>query len=126
MCIRDRDKSYLFELCGAVSEKDAAKALALVARLREKSIDIKRLCDELILHYRNLLLANVQGGVRLLVGVSEEEEQKYMEAAASVPQPMAIRAIRRLCEALDKMGKGTDPRIELELSLIHISYRKDL
>lgn len=114
------DKSYLFELCGAVSEKDAAKALALVARLREKSIDIKRLCDELILHYRNLLLANVQGGVRLLVGVSEEEEQKYMEAAASVPQPMAIRAIRRLCEALDKMGKGTDPRIELELALFSL------
>ena len=114
------DKSYLFELCGAVAEKDAAKALALVARLREKSIDIKRLCDELILHYRNLLLANVQGGARLLVGVSEEEEQKYLEAAASVSQPMAIRAIRRLCEALDKMGKGTDPRIELELALFSL------
>ena len=49
------DKSYLFDLAGAVARKDAAGALRLVAELREKSIDIKRLCDEMILHYRNLL-----------------------------------------------------------------------
>ena len=51
-------------------EQDAAGALRLVAELREKSIDIKRLCDEMILHYRNLLLAGMSGGQGLLVGVS--------------------------------------------------------
>ena len=114
------DKSYLFELCRAIAEKDATQALVLVAQLREKSIDIKRLCDELILHYRNLLLANVPGGAQLLIGVSEEDEKRYLEMASSVPQSMAIRAIRRLCEAMDKMGKGTDPRIELELALFSL------
>ncbi|WP_367926297.1 DNA polymerase III subunit gamma/tau [uncultured Ruthenibacterium sp.] len=114
------DKSYLFELCEAVAAGNAAEALALVARLREKSIDIKRLCDELILHYRNLLLANVPNGSKLLVGVSEEEEKRYLDTASSVSQEAAIRAIRRLCEALDRMGKGTDPRIELELALFSL------
>ncbi len=114
------DKSYLFELSAAIAAQDAAKALALVAQLREKSIDIKRLCDELILHYRNLLLGGVPGAQDLLAGVSDEEEQRYLEAAKTVPQAAAVRAIRTLCEALDKMGKGTDARIELELALFRL------
>lgn len=114
------DKSYLFELSGAVAAQDAAKALALVAQLRERSIDIKRLCDELILHYRNLLLGGVPGAQELLAGVSDEEEQRYLQAAETVPQAAAVRAIRTLCEALDKMGKGTDARIELELALFRL------
>lgn len=114
------DKSYLFDLAGAVARKDAAGALRLVAELREKSIDIKRLCDEMILHYRNLLLAGMSGGQGLLVGVSPEEERKYLEAAPKVPQNDAVRAIKILCGALDKMGKGTDARIELEVALFKL------
>ena len=114
------DKSYLFDLAGAVARKDAAGALRLVAELREKSIDIKRLCDEMILHYRNLLLAGMSGGQGLLVGVSPEEERKYLEVAPKVPQNDAVRAIKVLCGALDKMGKGTDARIELEVALFKL------
>ena len=111
------DKSYLFELSSAVSAQDAPQALALVAQLREKSIDIKRLCDELILHYRNLLLAAVPGGQNLLTGTSAEDETRYLSAAQSTGEKSAVFAIRTLANALDKMGKGTDPRIELELAL---------
>ena len=100
------DKSYLFDLAGAVARQDAAGALRLVAELREKSIDIKRLCDEMILHYRNLLLAGMSGGQGLLVGVSPEEERKYLEAAPEVPQNDAVRAIKILCGALDKSWKS--------------------
>lgn len=114
------DKSYLFDLAGAVARQDAAGALRLVAELREKSIDIKRLCDEMILHYRNLLLAGMSGGQGLLVGVSPEEERKYLEVAPKVPQNDAVRAIKVLCGALDKMGKGTDARIELEVALFKL------
>ena len=114
------DKSYLFDLTDAVAAQDAAGALRLVAELREKSIDIKRLCDELILHYRNLLLAGMSDGQGLLVGVSPEEEQKYLAAAPGVPQRDAVRAIKVLCGALDKMGKGTDARIELEVALFKL------
>lgn len=114
------DKSYLFELSDAVAAKDAALALKLVAELREKSIDIKRLCDELILHYRNLLLAGMPNGGKLLVGVSAEEEQRFLEAAPKCQQKDAVRAIRVLCTALDKMGKSTDARIELEVALFKL------
>ena len=111
------DKSYLFSISDAVCQQDAAKALLLVAQLREKSIDVKRLCDELILHYRNLLLAGIDPSGALLPGVSAEDEARYLAASGSIAQHECIRAIRVLSEALDKMGKGTDARIDLELAL---------
>ena len=52
--------------------------------------------------------------------MNDEEEQRYLQAAETVPQAAAVRAIRTLCEALDKMGKGTDARIELELALFRL------
>lgn len=114
------DKSYLFDIQTAVSEKDVPKALALIAELREKSVDIKRMCDELVLHYRNLLLAGVANGSQLLTGVSAQDEQRYIEASKVVNQADALRAVKTFCEALDKMGKGTDARIELELAVFKL------
>lgn len=114
------DKSYLFDLSDAIAAQDAVSALCLVAQLREKSIDIKRLCDELILHYRNLLLAGMPNGGALLVGVSPEEERRFVESAPKYRQKDAVRAIKTLCSALDKMGKSTDPRIELEVALFKL------
>ncbi|MEG1698586.1 MAG: hypothetical protein RR271_03100 [Oscillospiraceae bacterium] len=119
------DKSYLFALSDAVSEGNAADALSLVASLREKSIDIKRLCEELIFHYRNLLLAGVKGGENLLSGISTEDEKAYAKAAPQISQKQAIFAIKALGSALDKMGRGTDARIELELALFNLCEKED-
>lgn len=114
------DKGYLFEIGQAVAQQDAAGVLALVARLREKSVDVKRLCDELILHYRNLLLAGVPGGQEFLMGTSAEEQARYVQAAHSISPQTAVHAVKVLSDALDKMGKGTDARIELELALFSL------
>ncbi len=114
------DRGYLFELSQAVFEQNAEKALCLVAELRERSIDLKRLCDEMILHYRNLMIAGMPGGARLLSGVSAEEERRYTEAASGLSRREAVRAVKALCAALDQMGKGADARIELELALFRL------
>lgn len=118
------DKSYLFDLGQAIANYDAPKALALIASLREKSIDIKRLCDELVLHYRNLLLAGITDGKSLLTGVSVQEEQRYLETAKTLSQDESLRGIHMFCEALDKMGKGTDARIELELAIFKLCTKQ--
>lgn len=114
------DKTYLFTLSDSIATKDVPAALALIAQLREKSIDIKRLCDELVLHYRNIMLAGVSGGRQLLTGVSADEEERYVAAAQSIGQASAIRAVKAFCTALDKMGKSADARIELELAVFNL------
>ena len=46
----------------ALEAQDGAAALALLARLRQQSVDVKRLTEELIAHYRALMLAALPGG----------------------------------------------------------------
>ena len=100
------DRSYLFHISDALEAQDAAAALAQLAQLRQQSVDVKRLTEELIAHYRALMLAALPGGQALLSGVSPEEEALYLQKGPEMGQREAIRAIRTLGH-----GAGThDPR----------------
>ena len=115
------DRGYLFHISDALEAQDAAAALAQLAQLRQQSVDVKRLTEELIAHYRALMLAALPGGQALLSGVSPEEEKLYLEKGPRMGQREAIRAIRALGNALEHMTRGSDQRIELELALFSLS-----
>ena len=115
------DRSYLFRISDALEAQDGAAALAQLAQLRQQSVDVKRLTEELIAHYRALMLAALPGGQALLSGVSPEEEVLYLEKGPQLGQREAIRAIRALGSALEHMTRGSDQRIELELALFSLS-----
>ena len=115
------DRSYLFHISDAIEAQDGAAALAQLAQLRQQSVDVKRLTEELIAHYRALMLAALPGGQALLSGVSPEEEAQYLEKGPQLGQKEAIRAIRTLGNALEHMTRGSDQRIELELALCSLS-----
>ena len=115
------DRSYLFRISDAIEAQDGAAALAQLAQLRQQSVDVKRLTEELIAHYRALMLAALPGGQALLSGVSPEEEALYLQKGPQLGQREAIRAIRALGNALEHMTRGSDQRIELELALFSLS-----
>ena len=115
------DRSYLFHISDALEAQDAAAALAQLAQLRQQSVDVKRLTEDLIAHYRALMLAALPGGQALLSGVSPEEEALYLQKGPEMGQREAIRAIRTLGTALEHMTRGSDQRIELELALFSLS-----
>ena len=115
------DRSYLFRISDAIQAQDGAAALAQLAQLRQQSVDVKRLTEELIAHYRALMLAALPGGQSLLSGVSPEEEALYLQKGPQLGQREAIRAIRALGTALEHMTRGSDQRIELELALFSLS-----
>ena len=115
------DRSYLFHISDALEAQDGAAALAQLAALRQQSVDVKRLTEELIAHYRALMLAALPGGQSLLSGVSPEEEAQYLEKGPQLGQREAVRAIRTLGNALEHMTRGSDQRIELELALFTLS-----
>lgn len=81
---------------------------------------MRRLCMELAGHYRNLMLCALPGGTSLLTGISPEEESAYTQRK-DFPQAEAIRAINAFGSALEKMSRGTDQRIELELAVFSLT-----
>lgn len=114
------DRKYLFEISDAIAAGDAVKALEKVAALRQQSVDMRRLCMELAGHYRNLMLCALPGGTDLLTGTAPEEEAAYA-ARKDFPQSQAVRAINAFGSALEKMARGTDQRIELELAIFSLT-----
>lgn len=114
------DKSYLFHISDALQSQRTVEALAQVAELRQRSVDLRRLCEELLVHYRNLMLAALPQGASLLSGVPPQEEQEYIGRAGNVSQTQCVRAIQLLGEAMEQMSRGADQRIELELALFRL------
>lgn len=114
------DRGYLFEISDAIAAGDSVTALEKIAELRQQSVDMRRLCMELASHYRNLMLCALPGGTALLTGISPEEEAAYIQRR-DFPQREAIRAINAFGAALEKMSRGTDQRIELELAVFSLT-----
>ena len=114
------DRTYLFEISDAIAKKDAVSALEKIAELRQQSVDMRRLCTELAGHYRNLMLSALPSGTALLTGVSPEEEAAYA-GHTGTPQSEAIRAVQVFGGALEKMARGNDQRIELELAVFSLT-----
>ena len=114
------DRGYLFEISDAIAAGDSVAALEKIAALRQQSVDMRRLCIELAGHYRNLMLSALPGGTALLAGISPEEETAYNQRR-NFPQGDAIRAINAFGSALEKMSRGTDQRIELELAVFSLT-----
>ena len=114
------DRGYLFEISDAIAAKDSVAALGKIAELRQQSVDMRRLCMELAGHYRTLMLCALPGGTDLLTGTSPEEEAAYAQRK-DFPQGEAIRAINAFGQALEKMSRGTDQRIELELAVFSLT-----
>ena len=114
------DRQYLFEISDAIARGDSVTALQEIAQLRQQSVDMRRLCMELAGHYRNLMLCALPGGEKLLTGTSPEEEAAYT-ARKDFPQRDAVRAINAFGSALEKMARGTDQRIELELAVFSLT-----
>ncbi len=114
------DRAYLFELSDDINNGDTLKALTLIASLREKSIDIKRLCDELIMHYRNFLLIIASTSEEILTGVTSEDFDNYKKRKGEISTSKAIFCIKTLCAALEKMSRSSDVRIELEVAIFEM------
>ena len=114
------DRGYLFEISDAIAAGDSVTALEKIAELRQQSVDMRRLCMELAGHYRNLMLCALPGGTSLLTGISPEEETAYTQRR-DFPQREAIRAVNAFGSALEKMSRGTDQRIELELAIFSLT-----
>ena len=119
-CIGMADRRYLFELTDAVLERDIARCLELVHRLYQDACDMERLCEELLLHLRNLLILLTVRSPREFLTCTEEDLQLYKEQAGSCATPQLLRYMEILEQAGSNLRRSADRRMEMELGLIRL------
>ena len=115
------DRSYLFRISDALEAQDGATALAQLAQLRQQSVDVKRLTEELIAHYRALMLAALPGGRAFCPAFRRRRRLCIWKKARSWASGRPFVPSVRWASALEHMTRGSDQRIELELALFGLS-----
>ena len=119
-CIGMADRRYLFELTDAVLERDIARCLELVHRLYQDACDMERLCEELLLHLRNLLILLTVRSPREFLTCTEEDLRLYREQAGSCSTPGLLLYMEILEQAGTNLRRSADRRMEMEMGLIRL------
>ncbi|MBQ1813715.1 MAG: DNA polymerase III subunit gamma/tau, partial [Ruminococcus sp.] len=115
------DKKYLYELSACIINKNTAKAMEAVDRLYGESKDMARLCDELIAHFRALMLIKSVRSPRNILVMSEEEFEQAQTQSDYLSLADIVYDMDVLSRAYQRMGHGTGDRTELEMALVKLS-----
>ena len=114
-------KTYLFELAAAIINKNPTKSLEIIDRLYSESKDMARLCDELVEHFRALMLIKTIKNPRDILIMSDDEFEQAVTQSDYLSLADIVFYMDVLSKAYQRMGKGTGDRTELEMALVKLS-----
>lgn len=114
-------KTYLFELANCVINKNTAKALEIVNRLYGESKDMARLCDELLSHFRTLMLIKSVKNPRDIIIMADDEFGQAQVQSDYLSLADIVYYMDVLSRAYQNMGRGTGDRTELEMAIVKLS-----
>jgi DNA polymerase-3 subunit gamma/tau len=107
-----------YALGDAVAVGDAKGVFELVSRLVQEGQDLRHVTNEVIAHFRNLLLVKTAPGQPELLDVTDDEAERLNAQAVKYSAPELARVISLLLAAQTDMRWTTSPRLSLELALI--------
>lgn len=114
-------KTYLFELATAIINKNPIRSLEIIDRLYSESKDMARLCDELVEHFRALMLIKTIKNPRDILIMSDDEFEQAVTQSDYLSLADIVFYMDVLSRAYQRMGRGTGDRTELEMALVKLS-----
>jgi len=117
-------RAHLFELCDAILKQNATGALSLIHQLYEQSIDLQQLCNELIAQFRNMMILKTVSDPGEMIVVLPEELEQLKALAKAFPMSAVLHSLAVLQECLDRIGKTSGKRIEMEMCMIRLCNPK--
>lgn len=112
----------LFSLSQAVAKRDTTASLLALQELFSKSNDLVRLTEQLIAHFRNLLLAACTDQLEDLIICPPEELIRLKEGAKAYSVAQLLGAISEFQEAFAAMGRAGDRRVLLESAAVRLTF----
>src|SRR5918996_54948 len=107
-----------YALADAVAVGDAKGVFELVSTLVLEGQDLRHVTNEVLGHFRNLLLVKTAPGQPELLDVTDDEAERLTAQAAKYSAPELARVISLLLAAQTDMRWTPSPRLSLELALI--------
>ena len=113
-------QSHLFEIADAAIARDPAAALLVVGRLSEQSCDFSRLCEQMIGHYRNLMIVKTVREADDLVQGTPEDLERLRTQAGGISLGAIMYALGVLQDAATSLTRTAFKRTELEMAIVRL------
>ncbi len=113
-------RGHLFGLAGAIADRDAAKGLDIINEMYSRSKDMQRLCEELILQFRNVLIAVTAPARMNIIVCLPSELDIIREIAGKCDAQRVMGIIEALGECTQKMRSSVSKRIDMEMCVIRL------
>lgn len=114
-------RDFLYDILDAVFSSDAPKALEITSKLYDMSKDLTRLCEELILQLRNIMLmiASPAAAADIITAMPDELE-RLKKIADSSDLDTVMSRLAQLQSCRERMGRVMNKRVEFEMTLIKL------
>jgi DNA polymerase-3 subunit gamma/tau len=114
------DRQYIFDFSQAVLNGDIVEVLDLLEAGYENGIDLKRLYNTLVEHFRNLLVVKISKNAQKLVDVPRHEIDRMQQIVKSVSVSFLNHIFDMLFSEEASIRYAGLPRIALELVFFRI------
>lgn len=117
-------KDHLFELAKAVSDADSATALKLISDLHAASVDMERLCTDMVNHFRNLMIVKTVSKPEGFIVCTDSEMEQFKAQSGRFTLETILKSIALLQACMADIKKGVNRRIEMEMTFIRLTSPK--
>lgn len=114
-------RGHLFDITRSIIDKNVKQALEITQQLYNESKDMGRLCQELLDHFRNLMLIKTMKSPESLIMLSAQEREQAKQQAQDFSLEGIVYVMDVLQKSYDRMFKGGNKRAEMELALIKLT-----
>ena len=111
----------LFEMAEYVIKEDNKKCLEILNEFVIWGKDIKNLIDDLIDHFRNLMICKVSTELDEIISLPEETIEQLKAQSSLIETNDIIRILNILSEAQDNIKSSSNPRVLAEVSIMKLS-----
>ncbi|HNW04442.1 MAG TPA: DNA polymerase III subunit gamma/tau [Oscillospiraceae bacterium] len=113
-------REHLFGLAEKIAGRDVPGLLRSLEEIYSGAADASRLCDELIGHFRNLMVAAAVPQDSAVLKVSAGEQERLIAQAQRLTPQTIFYAISVLQDTAARMGRTASKRLELELAMVKL------
>jgi DNA polymerase-3 subunit gamma/tau len=118
------EQEALFEITDKIIRKEPKKALSLLNRIIDDGKDLNVFLNNLIEHFRNLMVAKVSKGDPKLIDLPLDICERLLKQAQSLTLEEIFTVFNILANTQEMAKRLDSLRIPLEVSLVRLSYDK--
>lgn len=114
-------KEHLFEIAQDIANHDSANAVGRLSELYAASCDMERLCADLTMHFRNLMIAKTVRNAENILVCTKDELESYKKQSTLFTLEGILYSIDLLQSAAADLKRSVNRRIEMEMTLIRLA-----